>query len=84
MSMSKQLRVRFDESEYRELQRLAKRKGMTISDWVRDAVRVAAKQQPVSSMRRKLAAIRAAAALNLAPSPDIDEMNGEIEKGYLS
>lgn len=32
---------------------------------------------------RKLEVIRRAMAMNLAPSPDIEQMLAEIERGYL-
>jgi hypothetical protein len=38
----------------------------------------------VRDVERKLAAMRAAAEHNVAPSPDIDVMLEEIEGGYLS
>jgi hypothetical protein len=38
----------------------------------------------VGDVEQKLAAVRAAAELNCAPSPDIDVMLAEIEQGYQS
>jgi len=81
--MSKRLQVLFDEAEYRQLQRLARRKGMTVADWVRGAIRVAAREQPARSKEAKLAAIRSAAR-HEGPTADIDQMLAEIERGYTS
>jgi hypothetical protein len=81
--MSKRLQVLIDEGEYRRIRKLAKEHRVTVAEWVRHALRQAAAQQPNGSMEKKLAAVRAAGALNLAPSPDIDQMNAEIEQGYL-
>jgi hypothetical protein len=81
--MSKRLQVLFDETEYRQLKRMAKRKGMTVADWVRHAVRAAAQEQPVAPKEKKLAAIRAAMT-HRAPTADITQMLEEIERGYGS
>jgi hypothetical protein len=81
--MSKRLQVLFEEAEYRQLQRLAQRKGMTVADWVRRAIRAAAREQPARSKEAKLAAIRSAAR-HEAPTADIDQMLAEIERGYTS
>jgi len=80
--MSKRLQVLIDEPEFRRIRRLARERSLTVAEWVRHALRDAAAQQPEKNIDKKLAAVRAAAALELAPSPDIDRMNAEIEQGY--
>jgi hypothetical protein len=56
---------------------------MSIAEWVRQALRLARCQEPLNSVEKKLAVIRAAAKHNF-PTADIDVMLEEIERGYLS
>jgi hypothetical protein len=79
--MSKRLQVLVDESEYQQLRRAAKRQGITVSDWVRRVLRSAARDEPAGGTDRKLATIRAAVR-HAFPTADIDDMLGEIERGY--
>jgi len=80
--MSKRLQVLLDEPELREIQRAARAQRMTVAEWVRQALRTARRREPVSSARRKLEAIRAAARYSF-PTADIEQMLSEIESGYL-
>jgi hypothetical protein len=80
--MSKRLQVILDTAEYRELQKTARRNQMTVSAWVRTALRHLGALQPIAGPDRKLQAIRAAAR-NAFPAPPIDDMLREIERGYL-
>jgi hypothetical protein len=80
MGMSKRLQVLFDDKEYQRIQRLARLRGMTTSDWVREATRRAAEQEPQIDRGKKLGAIRAAAA-HAFPTANIDEMLNEIDRG---
>ena len=73
----------FDDAEYRQLRRVAERKGLSVSEWVRQAIRAAARAQPATSKEAKLAAIRSAARHRF-PTADIDRMLAEIEQGYTS
>ena len=59
--MSKRLQVLLDEPEYRLLRKTAKRNRMTVSEWVRQALRVAIWREPTTAPERKLAAVRASA-----------------------
>jgi hypothetical protein len=78
--MSKRLRVLLEEPEYRGLVRIARARGMTVSEWVRHALREAAREEPSANRDRKLVAIRAAATCSY-PAGDIDEMLAEIDRG---
>jgi hypothetical protein len=78
--MSKRMQVLFAEPEYRRIVRIARARGMTVSEWVRHSLREAAREEPTLDRGRKLAAIRAATACSF-PSSDIDEMLAEIERG---
>jgi len=80
--MSKRLQVLLDESEFRQVRKLAKAERLTVAEWVRQALRKAGRQQPTGSIERKLAAIRTAVAYQF-PAGDIETMLAEIERGYL-
>ena len=81
--MSKRLQVVVGEPELREIRKIARRKGMTVSEWVRSVIRAAAGAEPRGGVERKLQAIREAAK-HEAPTGDIDQMLAEIERGYLA
>jgi len=80
--MSKRLQVLLEESEYRELRQVARRNRMTVSQWVRSALRAMRRREPMAGPEGKLAAVRAAVRHQF-PTADIDRMLGEIERGYL-
>ena len=77
----KRMQVLVDESEYRRIQRVAKRSGMTLAAWVRSALRAAYREEPLSSKEKKLAAVRRASRHEF-PTADIDQMLEEIAQGY--
>jgi hypothetical protein len=79
--MSKRLQVLLDEADFAEIRRLAKRRSLTVADWVREALRSARRQRPSKDASKKLAAIREAAKLGF-PTSDIRTMLAEIERGY--
>jgi hypothetical protein len=79
--MSKRLQVILGDEEFEQLRDVAREQGLTISQWVRQALRRARTERPALDRARKLAAIRAAARHDF-PIADIDEMNAEIERGY--
>ena len=79
--MSKRLQVILDEAEFREIQRVAKAKRMTVAEWVRQVLRAARTAEPRDDLGRKLDAVRAAAQ-QAFPTADIDQMLAEIERGY--
>jgi hypothetical protein len=55
---------------------------MSIAEWVREALAVARRQEPLGNLSQKLEAIRAASRHSF-PTADIDTMLAEIESGYL-
>jgi hypothetical protein len=79
--MSKRLQVIVDDGEYRELQRIARRHKLTVSEWVRRAIRELSLREPAASPDRKLAVVREAATGGY-PTADIGVMLAEIERGY--
>jgi len=79
--MAKRLQVILQDSEYREVQRAARARHMSIAEWVRQSLQFACRREPVGDLAKKLAAIRAAAQCSF-PVRDIGGMLEEIEKGY--
>ena len=81
--MSKRLQVILSDREMKEIQTIADREHMTVSEWVRHALRAARRSRSTRDGAAKIAAIRAAACHRF-PTGDIVQMLAEIEKGYLS
>jgi hypothetical protein len=81
--MAKRLQVILKDPEYRELQRAARSRRISIAEWVRQALALAHRREPSGSTGKKLDVIRAAARLDF-PTGDIDRMLAEIEMGYGS
>ena len=79
--MSKRLQVLLAERELDEIRRLAKRRHITVADWVREALGAARKAEPRGDPKTKIQAVRAAAK-NAFPTGDIDQMLAEIASGY--
>ena len=65
----------------RTLRELAERRGVTVSELVRTALREASRREPGGQLESKVEAIRAAAAYDF-PTADIDQMLDQIESGY--
>lgn len=81
--MAKRLQVILQDPEYREIRRMARARRMSLAEWVRQALDVARRREPVGDVSKKLEAIRAAARYEF-PTGDIEDMLAEIEQGYLS
>ena len=79
--MAKRLQVILKDPEYREIQRMARSRRLSIAEWVRQALTRARQVEPLGDVEKKLAAIRAAAR-HESPTSDIDTMLAEIERGY--
>jgi hypothetical protein len=79
--MSKRLQVILDDREMKEIRTLARRRRMTVAEWVRGALRAAKAEEPAADPLRKLRALSAATAHSF-PTADIEEMLAEIERGY--
>ncbi|MGB7848403.1 MAG: hypothetical protein WBL63_22510 [Candidatus Acidiferrum sp.] len=56
---------------------------MSLAEWVRQALGLARRQEPLGSISKKLEAVRAAAQHEF-PAGDLDKMLEEIEQGYKS
>ena len=71
-----------EESEMEEIRQVAEAHRQSVSEWVRSALRQA--RQPASrSIGEKLRLIREASRA-AAPVSDIEQMNREIQQGYLA
>jgi hypothetical protein len=79
--MSKRLQVILKDPEYREIQRAARSRDLSVAEWVRQALSLVRRSEPSGSVGKKLDAIRAAARFEY-PTADIDRMLAEIERGY--
>jgi hypothetical protein len=83
--MSKRLQVVVGDAELRDFRKAAKRAGVTLSEWVRQTLRRAQRETDVGDPGRKLEALRRGLQHGMqddVPSPDIDQMLEEIERGY--
>jgi hypothetical protein len=67
--------------EYREIQRVARSRHMSIAEWVRQALALARRQEPLGSIGKKLETIQTATRHDY-PVSEIDGMLAEIETGY--
>ena len=81
--MAKRLQVILQDPEYREIQRAARARHMSIAEWVRQALESVRRKEPTESVNKKLEAIREAVKHEF-PVADIDRMLSEIEQGYTS
>jgi hypothetical protein len=79
--MSIRLQVVMNEDELDAVRAAARERGLTVSEWVRETLREARSKVASGDAERKLAAIRAADR-HAYPTADIDQMLGEIERGY--
>jgi hypothetical protein len=79
--MSKRLQVVVDEAELRAFERAAHRRGLTLSEWVRQQLRAGEREHATVGPDRKLAAVRAAAR-HTFPTGDVAGVLAEIERGY--
>ena len=80
--MSKRLQVVLEDAEYREIRNVARRHRMSISEWVRQALRSVRRSEPLQDADRKLEAVRAAVRREF-PTAEMEKMLTEIERGYL-
>lgn len=76
------MQVVLDDSEAREIKRLARMQKMTVSEWVRQALRTVRKEEPHTDQAKKLQVVRVAMKHSY-PVSDIHQMLDEIEQGYL-
>ena len=80
--MAKRLQVILQDAQYKAILRAARSRQMSLAEWVRQALDLQRRREPVDSVAKKLEAIRAAVKHEF-PAGDIDQMLAEIEMGYL-
>ncbi len=81
--MAKRLQVILKDPEYREIQRVARSRHMSIAEWVRQALVLARRQEPLGNIGKKLETIQTATRHDY-PVGDINGMLAEIEAGYVT
>ncbi len=81
--MAKRLQVILKDPEYREIQRMARSRHMSLAEWVRQALELARRKEPLGDIGKKLEIIRAAARHDY-PVNDIGGLLAEIERGYAT
>lgn len=69
-----------DEADLERYGRTAAAAGLTLSEWVRQVLRAAGREESMGRIDAKLQAVRAATHHRF-PAPDIDTMLAEIEQG---
>lgn len=79
--MSKRLQAVLPDPEMSEIQRIAKRERLTVGEWVRRVLREARSSRPAIDPETKLKAVRRGAQYSF-PTGDLNQMLGEIERGY--
>jgi hypothetical protein len=79
--MAKRLQVILQDPEYNEIRRIARSRRMSIAEWVRQALSLASRREPLGDSAKKLDLIRAAAR-HQYPTAEINEMLQQIEGGY--
>ena len=73
----------FEDADYEALQKAASARGLTVAEWVRQALVAARRRESSGNVDRKLDVIRAAVR-HTGPTGQIDRLGAEIERGYLS
>lgn len=83
--MSKRLQVVVRDADLERYARTADAAGVSLSEWVRQALRVAERERSSGDVEAKLALIRKAASYETGGREvDIDTMLAEIEAGRLA
>ena len=80
--MSHRLQVLLDEDEHQALKRAARRRGASMSQYVREVLRESWSAEPSSPVEAKLAVVREAAA-HAYPTAESEEMEAQIQAGVL-
>jgi len=81
MYMSIRLQVILDDDEMQELKRRAEQEQLTVSAWVRRAIKHEMRERPGRRASEKLDTIRMSASYEF-PTGDYESMAAEIETGY--
>lgn len=82
-NMTKRLQVLLDDEDYAALQQSAAARGVTVAEWVRQALVAARRRESSGDIDRKLEAIRAAVR-HTGPTGPIERMTADAERGYAA
>lgn len=80
--MSHRLQVLLDEDEIARLRAAARRHRVTISEYVRRAIREVTAREPATDTAHKLLVVREAAS-HAYPTAELEQMEAEIARGYV-
>ena len=80
--MSHRLQVLLEEDEHRALKEAARRRGASMSEYVRAVLRESWAAEPSSTVEAKLAVVREAAG-HTYPTAEPEEMEAQISSGVL-
>jgi hypothetical protein len=80
--VTKRLQVLLDEDELSEIRRAARRKRLSVAEWVRTALREARVSEGGRPPRDKLRAVRSAMG-HAFPTGSVEEMNADIARGHV-
>jgi hypothetical protein len=78
--MTHRLHILLDDSEFAEIRHIARRRGLTVAAWVRQALRVARREESRRGIERKLSVLREASRYSY-PSGDIGAILADIGAG---
>ena len=81
--MTHRMQVLLGDAEYEQLRVTAQASNISVGEYVRRAIRRSLAEPVARPNEAKLLAVREAMAA-YAPTGDIEQMNREIEEGYLS
>lgn len=76
------MQILMDEEELEEIKETARAEGLTVSSWVRRAIRHERLERPGKSVRNKQKILSQTAEYHF-PTGDYEEMAAEIEDDYL-
>jgi hypothetical protein len=79
--VTKRLQVLFEDAEYAALQAAAAARGLSVAEWVRQAIAAARRRESTGAVDRKLDAIRAAVR-HTGPTGPIERLTAEVERAY--
>jgi hypothetical protein len=81
--MTKRLQVLLDDNDFAALQQSAAARGLSVAEWVRQAIVAARRRESSADIDRKLDAIRAAVR-HTGPTGPIERLTAEVERGYVA
>lgn len=82
-NMTKRLQVLLDDPEYAALQQSAAARGLSVAEWVRQAIDAARRRESSGDIDRKLDAIRTAVR-HSGPTGPIERLTADIDRGYAA